>query len=65
MMTMIIVRTTKPNMFETVYAQDLKPPTTCKTSPNVTSTFGPNMPGGPNGSSIAGNSSQGAVILVI
>ena len=35
MMTMIIVRTTKPNMFETVHAQDLKPPTTGKTSPNV------------------------------
>ena len=25
-------------------AQDLNPPTTGKTSPNVTSTFGPNMP---------------------
>ena len=26
------------------YAQDLNPPTTGKTSPHVTSTFGPNIP---------------------
>ena len=52
----------KASMFQTAYAQDLNPPTTGRTSPNVTSSFGLNMPAaGPNASRIASNTSQGAI----
>jgi hypothetical protein len=45
--------------FVIAYGQDLNPPTTGKTSPHVTSTFGPNIPGRANGSSTIGNGTQG------
>ena len=50
---------TKPDIFGVAYGQDLNPPTTGKTSPHITSTFGPNVPGRANGSSIIGNVTQG------
>jgi hypothetical protein len=46
----MIITITKHDIFGTAYAQGLNPPTTGRTSPNVTSTFGPNMPGGANSS---------------
>jgi hypothetical protein len=51
--------TTKPDIFRMAYGQDLNPPTTGKTSPHVTSTFGPNIPGRANGSSTISNVTQG------
>ena len=44
-------------------AQDLNPPTTGKTSPHVTSTFGPNIPGPANRSSTTDNGSQGSMTI--
>ena len=51
--------TAKPDIFRIAYGQDLNPPTTGKTSPHITSTFGPNVPGRANGSSIISNVTQG------
>jgi hypothetical protein len=44
-MTTMTITITKPDIFGTAYAEELNPPTSGRTSPNVTSTFGPNMPG--------------------
>lgn len=60
-MTTMTITITKPDIFGTAYAQDLNPPTTGRTSPNVTSTFGPNMPRGANSSGVAGNGTQGII----
>jgi hypothetical protein len=53
--------TTKPAIFGMAYGQDLNPPTTGKTSPHITSTFGPNVPVRANGSSTISNGTQGNV----
>jgi hypothetical protein len=52
---------TKPGIFRMAYGQDLNPPTTGKTSPHVTSTFGPSVPGRANGSSTISHGTQGNV----
>jgi hypothetical protein len=52
---------TKPDIFGVAYGQDLNPPTTGKTSPHVTSTFGPNIPERANGSSTISSVTQGNV----
>jgi hypothetical protein len=48
-----------------IVAQDLNPPTTGKTSPHVTSTFGPNIPGPAtsSSSSTTDNGSQGSMTI--
>jgi hypothetical protein len=56
-----LIITAKADIFVIAYGQDLNPPTTGKTSPHVTSTFGPNIPGRANGSSTIGNGTQGNV----
>ena len=61
LITMTTIITMKPDIFGTASAQDLNPPTTGRTSPNVTSTFGPNMPVGASGSGIAGNGTPGII----
>ena len=48
--------------FGMAYAQDLNPPTTGKTSPRTTLTFGPNIPGSVNRSSIQDNGTQGSMV---
>jgi hypothetical protein len=52
---------TKTDIFRIAYGQDLNPPTTGKTSPHVTSTFGPNVPGRANSSSTISHGTQGNV----
>ena len=49
-------------VFGMAYAQDLNPPTTGKTSPRTTLTFGPNIPGSVNRSSIQDNGTQGSMV---
>ncbi len=48
--------------FGMAYAQDLNPPTTGKTSPRTTLTFGPNIPGSANRSSMQDNGTQGSTV---
>jgi hypothetical protein len=47
--------------FGMAYAQDLNPPTTGKTSPRTTLTFGPNIPGSAN-RSMQDNGTQGSMV---
>jgi hypothetical protein len=56
-----LIITAKADTFVIAYGQDLNPPTTGKTSPHVTSTFGPNIPERANGSSTISNVTQGNV----
>jgi hypothetical protein len=48
--------------FGMAYAQDLNPPTTGKTSPRTTLTFGPNIPASANRSSMQDNGTQGSMV---
>ena len=61
MAAIALLITTNPVIFRTAYGQDLNPPTTGKTSPHVTSTFGTNITGRANGSSTISNGIQGNV----
>ena len=61
MAAIALLITTNPVIFRTAYGQDLNPPTTGKTSPHVTSTFGTNITGRANGSSTISNGTQGNV----
>jgi len=60
--TIVLITAAMSCMFGIAYAQDLNPPTTGKTSPHVTSTFGPNIPGPANRSSTTDNGTQGSMI---
>jgi hypothetical protein len=53
-----VVITTTPDV---ALAQDQNPPTTGKTTPNVTSTFGPNLPTTTSSSSSASNTTSDKV----
>jgi hypothetical protein len=53
-----LVITTTPDV---ALAQDQNPPTTGKTTPNVTSTFGPNLPTTTSSSSSASNTTSDKV----
>jgi hypothetical protein len=61
MAAIALLITTNPVIFRTAYRQDINPPTTGKTSPHVRSTFGPNITGRANGSSIISNGTRGNV----
>ena len=50
-----------PCLLYKAYAQDLNPPTTGKTSPHVTSTFGPNLPIPANRSNAMDNGTRGSM----
>ncbi|HZC21615.1 MAG TPA: hypothetical protein VE223_08225, partial [Nitrososphaeraceae archaeon] len=45
MILIMLIISMKSYLFGIASAQDLNPPTTGRTSPNLTSTFGPNTPG--------------------
>ena len=53
----LIITTTR----DVALAQDQNPPTTGKTTPNVTSTFGPNLPTTTTSSSSASNTTSDKV----
>ena len=61
--TPLLINSAISYIFGIAYAQDLNPPTTGKTSPHVTSTFGPNVPGPANRSSTTDNGSQGSMTI--
>jgi hypothetical protein len=60
--TVVLVTSAIFCIFGMAYAQDLNPPTTGKTSPRTTLTFGPNIPGSANRSSMPDNGTQGTMI---
>jgi len=60
--TIVLITAAISCIFGMAYAQDLNPPTTGKTSPHITSTFGPNTPGPANRSSTTDNGTQGSMI---
>ncbi len=59
--TLVLITAAISCIFGMAYAQDLNPPTTGKTSPHITSTFGPNTPGPANRSSTTDNGTQGSM----
>jgi hypothetical protein len=60
--TLLLVTAAVFWMFGMANAQDLNPPTTGKTSPRTTLTFGPNTPGSANRSSMPDNGTRGTMI---
>ena len=60
--TLVLVTAAIIWIFGLAYAQDLNPPTTGKTSPRTTLTFGPNTPGSANRSSMSDNGTRGSMI---
>ena len=54
----LIIAITVTTTLDFASAQDLNPPTTGKTSPNLTSTFGPNMPTSSSSSSATGRTTS-------
>jgi hypothetical protein len=56
----LIIAITVTTTLDFASAQDLNPPTTGKTSPNLTSTFGPNMPTSSSSSATGSTTSHGS-----
>jgi hypothetical protein len=59
---LVLITAAIPCIIGMAYAQDLNPPTTGKTSPRTTLTFGPNISGSANRSSTPDNGTQGTMI---